>query len=110
MLVFNITTPFHKYGTITGRFGYSEAERHLVAEVKGPSGGIGIEILFSFMSLSDFDVKFSLQTPMEFLTKALVIGKFKKDTVSMRPGKIDVCCKKLLNIVTHHNKKEKICN
>lgn len=94
MLVFNITTPFHKYGTITGRFGYSEAERHLVAEVKGPSGGIGIEILLSILSLSDFDVKFSLQTPLEFLTKALVIGKLKKDMVSMRRGRIDVCCKK----------------
>jgi hypothetical protein len=94
MLVFNITTPFHKYGTVTGRFGYSETERHLVAEVKGPSGGIGIEILFSILSLSDFDVKFSLQTPLEFLTKVLVIGKLKKDTVSMNPNKIYVCCKK----------------
>jgi hypothetical protein len=82
ILVFNITTPFHKYGTITGRFGYSEAEKHLVAEVKGPSGGIGIEILFNILSFSDFDVKFSLETPMEFLTKALVIGKLKKDMVS----------------------------
>jgi len=86
MLVFNITTPFHKYGTITGRFGYSEAERHLVAEVKGPSGGIGIEILLSILSLSDFDVKFSLQTPLEFLTKALVIGKLKKDMVDFQCG------------------------
>jgi len=94
MLVFNITTPFHKYGTITGRFGYSEAERHLVAEVKGPSGGIGIEILLSVLSLSDFDVKFSLQSPLEFLTKALVIGKLKRDMVSMRCGRIDVCRKK----------------
>lgn len=82
MLVFNITTPFHKYGTIIGRFGYSEAEKHLVAEVKGPSGGIGIEILFCILSINDFDVKFSLETPMEFLTKALVIGKLKEDMVS----------------------------
>ena len=94
MLVFNITTPFHKYGTVTGRFGYSETERHLVAEVRGPSGGIGIEILLSIQGLSDFDVKFSLQTPMEFLTKALIIGKLKKDMVSMRHGRINVCCKK----------------
>lgn len=93
MLVFNVTTPFHKYGTITGRFGYSEAERHLVAYVKGPSGGIGIEILLSILSWSDFDVKFSLQTPLEFVTKALVTGKLKKDMVSMRHDRIDVCCK-----------------
>jgi hypothetical protein len=82
MLEFNITTPFHKYRTITGRFGYSETEKHLVAEVKGPSGGTGIEILFNILSFNDFDVKFSLETPMEFLTKALVIGKLKKDMVS----------------------------
>lgn len=82
MLEFNITTPFHKYGTINGRFGYSEAEKHLVAAVKGPSFGIGIDILFSISSISDFDVKFSLETPMEFVTKALVIGKLKEDMVS----------------------------
>ncbi|PNF28889.1 hypothetical protein B7P43_G03854 [Cryptotermes secundus] len=86
ILVFNITTPFHKYGTITGRFGYSEEQKHLVAEVKGPSGGIGIEILFNILSFSDFDVKFSLETPMEFLTKALVIGKLKNDMIDFRCG------------------------
>ncbi|XP_069692884.1 uncharacterized protein Apoltp isoform X2 [Periplaneta americana] len=86
MLVFNVTTPFHKYGTITGRFGYSEIQKHLVAEIKGPSGGVGIEILFSITSITDFDVKFSLETPMEFLTKALIIGKLKKDMVDFRCG------------------------
>jgi hypothetical protein len=93
ILVFNITTPFHKYGTITGRFGYSEAEKHLVAEVKGPSGGMGIEIIFNIVSFSDFDVKFSLETPMEFLTKALVIGKLKKDMVSKR---LSLCALQML--------------
>jgi hypothetical protein len=99
ILVFNITTPFHKYGTITGRFGYSEVEKHLVAEVKGPSGGIGIEILFNILSFSDFDVKFSLETPMEFLTKALLIGKLKNDMVSKD---LSVCNLKTLMWITRY--------
>ncbi|PSN49824.1 hypothetical protein C0J52_08839 [Blattella germanica] len=86
MLEFNITTPFHKYGTITGRFGYSEMKRHLVAQVKGPNGGLGIEILLSIVSTNDFDVKFILLSPMEFMQEALVIAKLKKDEVDFRLG------------------------
>ena len=82
MFEFNMTTPFQSYHTITGKLGYSEAERHLVAQVKGPSGGLGVEILLSIVSTSNFDIRLTLLSPMEFLKKAVLIAKLKKSEVS----------------------------
>lgn len=82
MLEFNITTPIQKYHTITGRFGYSEARKHLIAKLKAPTGAIGIEILFSIINSSDFDVKFHVATPIDFMEKILLVGKLNSNTVS----------------------------
>ncbi|XP_066998183.2 uncharacterized protein Apoltp [Anabrus simplex] len=86
MLVFNITTPLENYSIITGRFGFSQEKKHLVAEIKAPAGAIGIEILFSFYHLRKFNIKFFLATPIEFLQTAVLIAKLNDDMVDFRCG------------------------
>lgn len=83
MLVVNITTPIEKYKEITARFGISDVERHVVAEIVYPEGSVGTEILFNVHSFSDFDIKFSLGTPIEFLQRILVVAKLKPKSVSV---------------------------
>lgn len=82
MLVVNVTTPLEKYREITARFGISDVERHAVAEIVYPDGSLGTEIMFNVRSFTDFDIRFSLCTPIEFLQRILVVAKLKPETVS----------------------------
>lgn len=82
MVVVNVTTPLEKYREITARFGISDVERHAVAEIVYPDGSLGTEIMFNVHSFTDFDIKFSLCTPIEFLQRILVVAKLKPETVS----------------------------
>lgn len=84
MLTVNITTPVEKYSTINGKFGFSEDQRYLVAMVTYPSKIMGIEALLSVQSLTDFDTKFILGTPLEVLQRVLIIGKLKPECVSWK--------------------------
>ncbi|GLH12107.1 Apolipophorins, partial [Gryllus bimaculatus] len=86
MLVFEITTPMENYSKITGRFGYSGERKHLVAEISSPHAQIGIEILFQFQNTNNFDIKFNVATPIEFLQKAILVAKLEEETVDFRCG------------------------
>lgn len=82
MLEFNVTTPLEKYNKMTGRFGINDESKHVVAEIIYPTGSVGTELLFNVASIADFDVKFSLATPLEFLERILIVGKLKEEEVS----------------------------
>lgn len=82
MFVVNVTTPIQKFTKFTGRFGFSEDDRHLVALVNYPAGSVGIELLANMQRMDDFDIKFLLCTPMEFLQQILLVGLLKPDKVS----------------------------
>lgn len=84
MLEFNVTTPLEKYNKMTGRFGINDESKHVVAEIIYPTGSVGTELLFNVASIADFDVKFSLATPLEFLERILIVGKLKEEEVSQR--------------------------
>ncbi|XP_030755989.1 uncharacterized protein LOC115882214 [Sitophilus oryzae] len=79
MFTANLTTPEEMYQC---QFKLSKKERHFVALVTYPAGDLGTELLLVFNDLTDFDVKFLLATPVEFLQKLLVVGK-------LQPGKAD---------------------
>lgn len=82
MLEFNVTTPLEKYNKMTGRFGINDENKHVVAEIIYPTGSVGTELLFNVDSIADFDVKFSLATPLDFLQRILIVGKLKEEEVS----------------------------
>lgn len=86
MLVLNITTPIERFRHIEGRFGLSEKDKHVVAEVRAPAGALGIEVLFSVISSSDFDIKFNLETPLEAFEKVKIIAKVNTKTIDLRGG------------------------
>lgn len=81
MLVINITTPLEKYDKVVGRFGISDVEKHVVAEIVYPQGCVGTELLFNVRSIAEFDAKFSLATPIEPFQRVLVVGKLKPEQV-----------------------------
>lgn len=81
MFVFNITTPIEKFKKITGRFGFSEEHRHLVAQVIYPTGSVGFEVVVNVLRIDNFDIKFHLCTPIEFLQEILLVGLLKSDKV-----------------------------
>lgn len=84
---FNVTTPLEKFAFVRGRFGLSESNRHVVAEVVTPNGPLGIEALCQFFtSTYDFNVKFMLATPIEVLQKALVVAKLNRREADFRLG------------------------
>lgn len=86
MLVVNITTPIEKYRNIVSRFGLINRKRHFVAEVRAPSGALGIEVKFAVNLISDFDIIFNMETPIEDFKKVMLIGKLTSDTVDFRGG------------------------
>lgn len=94
MLVVNITTPIEKYRNIIGRLGLVNRNRHFVAEVRAPSGALGIEVKFAVESMSNFDVILNLEAPIilsldasiDSFKKIMLIGKLAPDMVDFRGG------------------------
>uniref|UniRef100_A0A182J4N7 Vitellogenin domain-containing protein n=1 Tax=Anopheles atroparvus TaxID=41427 RepID=A0A182J4N7_ANOAO len=86
MLTANVTSSNENYRNINGRFGISEKDRHLVAEVITPKTALGVEILYAIVSSQNFDIKFHLATPLKDLEKVIVRGKLQSDNVDFRLG------------------------
>lgn len=86
MLTVNITTPIEKYRNIISRLGLRNRKRHFVAEVRAPGGALGIEVKFAVESMSNFDVIFNLETPIESFKKIMLIGKLCSDAIDFRGG------------------------
>lgn len=83
MIVFNLTTPIETFPYLFGKFGIQEPKRYLIADLKTINKSLGIEILSNFVSISDFDLKFSIATPQPAFEKVLAIGKIKEDTIHL---------------------------
>ncbi|XP_076620317.1 apolipoprotein lipid transfer particle [Colletes latitarsis] len=82
---FNVTTPLEKFTFVRGRFGLSESNRHVVAEVVIPSGPIGFEVICQFLTAEyDFNVKLMLATPLEVLQRSLLVAKLNKQQADFR--------------------------
>lgn len=86
MLMVNITTPLERFQKIFGRFGINEHDKHIVAEVRSPNSALGIEFKWAVIAISDFNLKFNLETPLEAFQKVMLIGKMKPDTVEFKGG------------------------
>lgn len=82
----NITTPIEKFCNMVGRFGINEKDKHFVAEVRSTERALGVEILYDIDSMSDFNVKFNLETPLEAFERILFVGKLKPDTIEFMGG------------------------
>lgn len=83
MFAYNITTPLEKYQKLTGRLGFNEDDKHVVALVEYPTGTLGIEFKLLVHSLENFDVKFFVGTPIDFIKKIMVVGLMKPKRVSV---------------------------
>lgn len=86
MFVANITTPIEKFREMIGRFGINEKEKYFVAEVRSTERALGVEMLYAIDSMSDFNIKFNLETPLEAFERILFIGKLKPDTIEFKGG------------------------
>lgn len=86
MFIINITTPIEKFHEIIGRFGINERRRHVVAEVRAPNSALGFEVLWAVTAIADFDVKLSLETPLEAFQKVMLVGKMKPEIVEFIGG------------------------
>lgn len=86
VLSFNVTTPMANFSRISGRFGYTEENKHLIAMVRYPDGGLGFEIFFFVRSISDFNVKFNVAVPVQFLREILLVGMLKETGADFRVG------------------------
>ncbi|XP_031778090.1 uncharacterized protein LOC100118388 isoform X3 [Nasonia vitripennis] len=85
MVQFNITTPFEKYAFIRGRFGLSERNKHVVAEIATPAGPLGVEgICQLFSSNYDFNIKLLLATPIDVIQQAFFIAKLNQQEADFR--------------------------
>ena len=86
MVEFNVTTPIERYAFLRGRFGLSERERHIVAEVVSPSGPLGFEALCQLFTGSsyDFNVKLQIATPIDVLQRSLIIAKLNRKEADFR--------------------------
>lgn len=81
MISFNLTTPIDTFPYLHGKFGIIEMKKYIIADLRTPNKSLGIEVLYDFKSITDFDLKFYLATPQPALEKILAIGKIKEDTV-----------------------------
>lgn len=83
MISFNLTTPIETFPYLLGKFGIVELKRYLIADLKTSNRSLGIEVLFDFQSITDFDLKFYVATPQPAFEKVLAIGKIKEHMVHL---------------------------
>lgn len=79
MLTINTTTPNGNYDI---RYLLSLDRKHFIALVTHPHGAVGTEVLYQVNSLSDFNVKFYLASPLEFLKHVILVAKLQSENVS----------------------------
>ncbi|KAI4503203.1 hypothetical protein M0802_001425 [Mischocyttarus mexicanus] len=85
MLQLNLTTPIEKYAFVKARFGLSESNKHIVAEIMNPSNTLGFEAICQlFTSFYHFNVMLSLATPIDVLQRSLLIAKLNKQEADFR--------------------------
>jgi hypothetical protein len=83
MLSFNLTTPISGFPYLSGNIGIIELKRYLIADLKTLNRSIGIEILFNFNSITDFDLKLYVATPQPAFEKVLAIGRIQDETIHL---------------------------
>lgn len=83
MISFNLTTPIETFPYLLGKFGIKEMKRYLIADLKTSNRSLGIEVLFDFKSITDFDLKFYIATPQPALEKILAVGRIKEDAIHL---------------------------
>lgn len=81
MISFNLTTPIDTFPYLLGRFGIIELKKYVIAELRTSNKSLGIELLYDFNSITDFDLKFYLALPQPAFERVLAIGKIKEDTI-----------------------------
>ncbi|KAH9643130.1 hypothetical protein HF086_010582 [Spodoptera exigua] len=86
MLVVNVTSPMVEFPQMTARFGFVEADRHLVAMVVTTNSTTGIEVFLKLVSLQDFHVFGHVALPIQYLNRAMVIAKRAPEEVDFRVG------------------------
>ncbi|XP_045507000.1 apolipophorins [Colias croceus] len=86
MLVVNITSPIPQFAHTTARFGFIEADRHLVAMVVTTNSTTGIEVLLQLVSLQDFNILGHVALPIQYLNRALITAKRATEEVDFRVG------------------------
>ncbi|XP_076260910.1 apolipoprotein lipid transfer particle isoform X2 [Rhynchophorus ferrugineus] len=83
MFIANVTTLDEKYQC---QFKLSKKDRHFIALLSYPTGNLGTEIILVFNDLTDFNVKFFLATPVDFIQNVLVVGKLQPEEADFRIG------------------------
>ena len=83
MITFNLTTPIETFPYLLGKFGIREMKRYLIADLQTLNRSLGVEVLFDFKSITNFDLKFYIATPQPALEKILAVGKIKEDTIHL---------------------------
>ncbi|CAB3225976.1 unnamed protein product [Arctia plantaginis] len=86
MLIVNVTSPMVEFPHMTARFGFIEADRHLVAMVVTVNSTTGIEVLLNLISLQDFDVFGHVALPIQYLNRAMIIAKRAPEELDFRVG------------------------
>lgn len=105
MISFNLTTPIETFPYLLGRFGVIELKKYVIAELRTPNKSLGIELLYDFTSITDFDLKFNLALPQPAFERVMAIGKIKEDTIHFEGAwnKIDVGFKGVWRFVKYND-------
>ncbi|XP_028158784.1 uncharacterized protein LOC114351683 isoform X6 [Ostrinia furnacalis] len=86
MLVVNVTSPITELPQTTARFGFIEADRHLVAMVVTPNTTTGIEVLLKLLTVQDFHIFGHVALPIQYLNRAIITAKRSPEELDFRVG------------------------
>ncbi|RVE52154.1 hypothetical protein evm_003227, partial [Chilo suppressalis] len=86
MLIVNVTSPMTDFSQTTARFGFIEADRHLVAMVVTPNTTTGVEVLLKLLSVQDFHIFGHVALPVQYLNRAIVTAKRAPEELDFRVG------------------------
>lgn len=83
MISFNISTPIETFPSLLGKFGINDQKKYLIADLKTLNKSLGVEILFDFQSITDFDLKFYAATPQPAFERILAIGTIRANVMHL---------------------------
>ncbi|VVC30431.1 Hypothetical protein CINCED_3A001550 [Cinara cedri] len=85
-ILMKISTPYENYKTVFGKMGYQARQKHIFIDFYGENFKLGVELLYFYKNLSNYNLKLRVSSPVEPLKQLIIAGKLNSELVDFRIG------------------------
>lgn len=83
-LCLHLTTPYEKYDDVNGIVFYDPEEKHIFVNLTGHHFDAKTDIIYMYNNLSNFHLKLHVVTPMNYLSRLLLVAMYNGKAVRIQ--------------------------